>query len=433
MKYTFSRACIGLHRPGRSFTGVLLFCILLLGATSCGTPQATTTAGKIPLTLWYVKGTINDKLLADAGKHFPNIHLQTVKIGGNYIAKVKTVLAGQANVPDVMSMPPAVAAFFPDEDQFVDLYSLGARSAQYEYLDWKWQQGVAPDGKMIAFPMDTGPTALYYRADIFKQAGLPTDPTAVSARIATWDDLLSAAEQVKNATKGKVYLTDSMYSVFSQVTSQLGKSYFEPSGRYIGDQSHIKQAWDTAVKFHRMGLSPGLSLPPSTDWNVSVNNGTVAGFVGAVWEQKYLMQGGPETAGKWRVARTPGGDGNNGGSFISITKYSQHPKEAFALIKWLLSPQNQLRSFLNESLFPSTPSIFGSPKMAHVDPFFGGQNISTIFSQSAAHVKPIYFDPENGIVDTIFRAELLNVDVLNKDPQVAWNDAQREIQRELSI
>lgn len=180
-------------------------------------------------------------------------------------------------------------------------------------------------------------------------------------------------------------------------------------------------------------MSPALGSPPSTDWNVSVNHGTVAGFVGAVWERKYLMQAGPDTAGKWRVARAPGGDGNNGGSFISITKYSPHPQEAFALIKWLLSPQNQLRSFLNESLFPSTPSVFSSPNMAHADPFFGGQNISEIFRQSAAHVKPTYFDPENGLVDTIFRAELQNVDALNKDPQVAWNDAQREIQRELSV
>ena len=430
MKYTLSRESMSLYKLGRSLPGVLLFCILLLGVMSCDTPQATTTGGKITLTLWYSNGSINDKLLAAAGKQFPNIHLQAVKIGGNYIAKVRTVLAGRADVPDVVSMPPAVSTFFPDEDQFVDLYSLGARSIQNEYLPWKWQQGVTSDGKMIAFPMDTGPTALYYRADIFKQAGLPTSPAAVSARVATWDDFLSAAQQVKNATNGKVYLIDNIDSVFNQISSQ---GYFATSGQYIGNQPPIKQAWDTAVKFHQMGLSPGLGAPPATDWNVSVNNGTVAGFVGAVWERKYLMQGGPDTAGKWRVARAPGGDGNNGGSFISITKYSQHPKEAFALIKWLLSPQNQLRSFLNESLFPSTPSIFSNPKMAHVDPFFGGQNITEIFSQSAAHVKPTYFDPENGTVDTIFRAELQNIDALNKDPQAAWSDAQREIQRELSV
>src|SRR5205807_4500640 len=114
--------------------------------------------------------------------------------------------------------------------------SLGARSLQNQYLDWKWQQGVTPDGRMIAFPMDTGPTALLYRADIFQQAGLPTDPATVSTRVATWNGFFSTAQQVKNATNGKVYLTDNIYSIFSQIIGQEGKSYFDPSGRYIGDQ-----------------------------------------------------------------------------------------------------------------------------------------------------------------------------------------------------
>jgi cellobiose transport system substrate-binding protein len=286
---------------------------------------------------------------------------------------------------------------------------------------------------MIAFPMDTGPTALYYRADLFQKASLPTDPAAVSAKLATWDNFLNAAEQMKQATNGKVYLTDSMYSIFSEILGQIGKGYFDPSGHYIGNQEHVKQAWDTAIKFHQMGLSPAIDSPPATDWNASISSGTIAAFVGAVWEQKYLMQAGPETTGRWRVARAPGGDGNNGGSFIGITKYSQHAKEAFEIIKWLQSPQNQLRSFLNENLFPSTPGVFSNSKMVDHAPFFGGENITAIFTQAAAHVKPTYFDPQNNLVDTIFKAELQNVDALNKDPNTAWNDAQREIQRELSV
>jgi len=433
LTHTLFRTHAGQPGAGKRLSGMLFLCMLLMGIVSCGPPPTINTTSKIPLTLWYWKGSINDQLLKDAGKHFPMFALQTVTIGGNYDAKLRTTLAGQADVPDLVGIKPGIATYFPDEDQFVDLYSLGARSLQHQYLDWKWQQGVTPDGRMIAFPMDTGPTALYYRADLFKQAGLPTDPAAVSARIATWDDFLKAAEQMKQATNGKVYLTESISSIFSNILGQQGKSYFEPSGRYIGDQAHIKQAWDLAVKFHQLGLSPAIAAPPATDWNAAITTGSLAAFVGAVWERKYLMQGGPDTAGKWRVARTPGGDGNNGGSFLAITKYSQHPKEAFELMTWLLSPQNQLRSFLKESLFPSTPSIFASPQMSNPDPFFGRENISAIFTQSAAHVKPTYFGPDDGTVDSIMRAELENVDALNKDPEVAWSDAQSEIQRELSV
>lgn len=86
---------------------------------------------------------------------------------------------------------------FPSADRFYDLRELGADRLKDQYLEWKWNQGITPDGKMIAFPMDTGPTALFYRSDLFKQAGLPSDPEKVSASIRTWDDYMAAGEQLQ--------------------------------------------------------------------------------------------------------------------------------------------------------------------------------------------------------------------------------------------
>ena len=56
-----------------------------------------------------------------------------------------------------------VAELFTSSDRFYDLYELGAKNIEPDFLDWKWKLGVTPEGTMIALPIDTGPTALYYR------------------------------------------------------------------------------------------------------------------------------------------------------------------------------------------------------------------------------------------------------------------------------
>jgi len=401
-----------------------------------GTPSAragsgTRTAPKITLTLWYWNRSIDDAVIAQVDKQFPTISLQAEKIGGNYNAKLRTTLAGQTDVPDIVGLNSDVSTFFPDESQFVNLLDEGAGAVKSQYLGWKWQQGIAPDGKMIAFPMDTGPTALFYRADLFKKAGLPTDPRQVAALMSTWNAYFQAGKKLQAALP-KAHMLDSLYfTVFNQVMAQSATQYENKAGRFIGDQAPVQRAWNLAVAAHDMGLS-AKSAAFTTDWNAAISDGAIASFVGAVWMKAILQDAALTTAGAWRVARAPGGAGNQGGSFLAVTKYSQHPKEAFAVVKWLESPRNQLRAYVDLALFPSTPSAYSSPAMNHAEPFYGGQNTTPVFALSAKNVKPAYYGADYDIINAIFEQDIINIDTLNEGSQQAWHDTQHEVQRELS-
>ncbi len=392
--------------------------------------SAARASQTITLTLWYWNRSISDTLLAQAGKQFPHITIQAEKIGGDYNAKLRTALAGQTDVPDIVGLNSDVSTYFPDESQFVNLLDEGASAVKSQYLGWKWQEAIAPDGKMIAFPMDTGPTALFYRADLFKKAGLPTDPRRVAAVLSTWDAYIQAGKKLQAALPG-VHMLDSLNTVFTQVMAQSPQQYENRAGHFIGDQAHVQRAWDLAVKAHDSGLSA--ATPGSTpDWNAAIADGKTASFVGAVWMKAILGDAAPATAGHWRVARAPGGAGNQGGSFLAVTTYSQHPKEAFAVVKWLESPRNQLRSYADLALFPSTPSDYSSPTMHQAEPFYGGQDTTTVFAQSAKTVKPPYFGPGYDIINAVFQQGITNIDALNERPQQAWRDTLHEVQRELS-
>jgi len=52
--------------------------------------------------------------------------------------------------------------FKAQANQFIDMNTLGADKIAGQFLEWKWKQGSTQDGKLVGFPIDIGPTALFY-------------------------------------------------------------------------------------------------------------------------------------------------------------------------------------------------------------------------------------------------------------------------------
>ena len=400
----------------------------LLGTSGCGRGSYLTPEGT--LSLWYWDRSISDKLLGMVDKETGR-KLTAQKIGGDFKSKLLTSLAGRAYIPDITGLNEDVATYFPDSDQFVDLYELGAKDVEGDYLDWKWQRGLTPDGKLIGFPMDTGPTALYYRPDLFEKAGLPTEPDDVAAELDTWEAYLEAGSKLHEALPD-VRMTPNVGMVFGQSVAQQATRYLDKKNNFIGDGPQIKKSWDLAVDaFHRKIAANAEDYSP--DWNAGMTNGTIATFVGAVWMAQVLGDGAADTAGKWRVCRAPGGAGNSGGSFLGISKSCRDPKAAYEVVTWLQSPENQLIYGLNEmQLYPAAASALEDERAQQKDKFFGGQVINEVFATSAKEVKTVYLSPYDNVVAPSFTDELTNVWSAGKDPDRAWQDALKEVDRQLS-
>lgn len=414
---------------------IYCLCALMFVLAACSGPAFLNgiggSAGKITITLWYWNRAIDDRLIAQVERQFPHVLFKPLKIGGGYDAKLRTALAGHANIPDIVGINSNIATYFPDADQFDDLRPLGASRLSTFYLNWKWQLGVAPGGRVIALPMDTGPTALFYRADLFKQVGLPADPAAVAARLKTWDDYIRAGVQMKQATGGKIHMFDNINNVFTQIMGQSKQQYFDAANHYVGDHPAVRQAWDYAARIHQLDLS-AKATSYSTDWSAAISNNSIASFVGAVWMKHRLKDAGPKTAGLWRVAPAPGGPGNAGGSFLAVTRASQHSQVAFNIASWLMSAQNQVTAYQDTGLYPSAIASLNSPQLLQPEPFFGGQITTKIFSQVAAHIQPVSNSPDADVVQNVLQRELTLIEMQNMNPQAAWEAAQLQIQRELS-
>ena len=88
--------------------------------------------------------------------------------------------------------------------------------------------------------------------------------------------------------------------------------------------------------------------------------------------------------------------------------------------------------FLDPVLFPSSPASYTDARLLAPDPFFGGQQIATVFAESAKKYPGAYFSPYDTIIGDALKAELVNVEIGSKTSGQAWKDAQKQVQRELT-
>ena len=412
----------------RFLTGAAALGATALGATACTSP---TTANPGRITLWYSTNGLSEKVLGEAVRRFPAQNLTPSKVSGELNRRLLAALSGEAYLPDITMLGDGISTYFSATDRFADLNALGAKQDESRYLPWKWQAGRSPDGFQLGFPIDTGPAALYYRHDLFAEAGLPSEPDAVAAALSSWDDYFEFALRVKEKLPGRYLITDTKM-VFTYSLAQEKQKYLDRQNRYLDDQSQVRRAWDRAVKAFQLGLTAGYAgsaTGEGVDRRAAWTNGKEVAFVNASWITGNLKQSAPGTSGQWHVCQAPGGPGNQGGSFLAITRYCPDPQGAYEVVKWLMSPENQATTYLELGLFPSSPAVYSDPLVLAAEEFFGGQATIQVFGEIAEKVQPVYFSPWDITISDTYTDELTNVESAGKNPEQAWQDARTAVER----
>jgi cellobiose transport system substrate-binding protein len=404
---------------------------VLSGLAACGDDDAAggaTGGDSKELALWYWSGGLSKKVLDGVAAQFPDVKVTMSEIGGTFKEKLLTTMSGRSGIPDITGVKGEdISTFLAQQEQFLDLNDLGFDKVKSQYLEWKWRQATTKDGKVIGFPIDIGPTGLYYRTDVYEKAGLPTDPDKVSAAMPTWDAFFDAGVELKGKVPGAFMVVETT-AVFDMAIGQGAKRFVDENNKFIGDQEHVRAAWDLAVRSLELGINaktPG----GSQDFNAALVKGTLPSVIGAAWLALDIRSAAESTSGKWRVAATPGGPGNYGGSFLTIPKASRNPTKSFEIISWILSPDNQAQGFTDAAIFPAAPATYAMPALNKPDPFFGDQVTIKIFGPAAEKIPVAYEGPNDAAVKAPFYTELSNVEAKGKKSDEAWNDAVEEAKK----
>jgi multiple sugar transport system substrate-binding protein len=179
-----------------SFALVLMVPLAACGGSSSG--SSSTSTGPVNLTFWsWVMGV--DKSVALWNQTHPNVHVTWSNVGSGPIEYNKLFTAIKANnEPDVGQIEFQVTPQFETTGALVDLSPYGANSLKSQFAPWTWNQ-MSLGNAVYGIPGDTGPLALYYRADLFTKYHLPV-PT-------TWAQYADDAAKL-HAADPNAYITD---------------------------------------------------------------------------------------------------------------------------------------------------------------------------------------------------------------------------------
>lgn len=374
----------------------VLSAVVLSGCSSTGSDASTDAAsctpaeGKVDLsfTSW-IPGI--EEVVDVWNQANPDIQVavQTGPNGnsGTYQNFFNQLKAG--NAPDLGQIEYDALPNFRVQNGLMDLGACeDVMAAKDDFVDWTWGQvSLGESDSVYAVPQDSGPMAMFYRADLFEQNGIAI-PT-------TWAEYKEAAKQVRATGAYITNFSQGDINQFAGFVWQAGGSWFENDGSDwtvdLTDDASKKVAdyWQDLIDEDLVSTVPAWT----TEWDNAYNSSAAWTWNSAVWGANSIASGAPDTAGKWSVAKAPqweAGDsaaGNWGGSSTAVFTGSEHPYEAAKFALWLNTSEEAL-TMLNKSanIYPATKEGLNLPVLKEGVDFYGGQPIYDVFAEASAEV-----------------------------------------------
>jgi ABC-type glycerol-3-phosphate transport system substrate-binding protein len=138
------------------------------------------------------------KLAAEFHKEHPNITIKFENVPAEQAGQVLTTRIAGNNAPDVAFVNASDTADYASRGAAVDLSNYIERSDVVkpdDYVD-AFKTFVTYEDKMYGLPVDGETTGLFYRTDLFEQAGIDGPPT-------TWDEFEADAAALTQPDKNQ--------------------------------------------------------------------------------------------------------------------------------------------------------------------------------------------------------------------------------------
>lgn len=420
----------GRRRRYAAVAGSLIAAALVLSTTACGKDSDSSASNeKVKLTIatfgeFGYKALYTEYMAAN-----PNIEIvERITKTEDHQKNLAAHLATNSGAADIEAIEEGwVGQFTSQPSKFYDWMELGGADIKSQWPAWKWQQASSPDGKVIGLGTDVGGMAMCYRKDLFAKAGLPTDRDAVSKLWPTWEDFIATGTKFQAAKVAGTHFMDGPAVMYRSILGQATTGIYDGDKVVVDSNPGVKKAWDLTIQAMNAGLSAKISAW-TPDWNTGMAKGTFATLACPSWMMAYIQTQAKDTTGKWDIADVPGGGGNWGGSFLALPKQGKHVKEAAALAKWLVAPEQQAKVFRSVGNFPSTISLYEDPVIKDFkNPFFSDAPVGQIFSKSVKSMVPQYMGPKSGDINTAIINGLTRVEQGKQSPDESWAQVQKDV------
>ena len=329
----------------RAGAGALL---VLLGACSARAP----TSG-IVIDFWGFgrEGEVAQQLMPEFEAEHPGVHVHVQQIPWTAAhEKLLTAYVGHAS-PDVAQLGNTWVPEYVALGALIPLDSLIRLTPSISALDYFpgiWATNVLGD-TAFGIPWYVDTRLLFYRKDLFAQAGFSTPP----ATWAQWMTALKAVKALDGPGQYPFYLPTNEWNTPVILALQSGSPILRDGGRYAAfDDSAFRKAFDFYLGFYRDGLAPKVGITEVGNIYQEFERGTYAMWISGPWSiGEFRRRTPPDFQDKWATAPMPGPTGSAsgvslaGGSSLVVYRSSPHPKESWELVEFLSRPREQLKFY----------------------------------------------------------------------------------------
>lgn len=362
----------------------------------------------------------------------PDVEFQFEEMGTEQIyTKLATTLNTGKGLADVILLEGEQVSGYASKypDGFADLSDIVNKD---DYLPVKIGE-VTVNDKVVGFPWDAGPVALFYRTDYFEQAGVnPED-------IKTWDDFIEAGKKVTATCKTPsgepvkmLPIAPNGSNFWKLLLTEKGAGYFDAEGNTAVNSPEALECMEMAKKIYDTDIA--LNYTDWAEYEGVVVNQSVATIPEAVWMIGTIKDKGPDQSGKWGVMSLPVFPGDepsgstNGGSDIVIPAASANVDIAKEFVQFAMTDVDlQADGFVNYGLFPSYIPAYDAEVFTEPDEFFGGQKIYETFIELGKKVPAVNYTENYNEAMKAAGSACARVYLEGQDPKTVLEDLEKDL------
>ncbi len=409
--------------------------VAALSLTGCGgggDKKAAESDNTITVWAWDVA---LKQLQASAEKFketHPDVEFQFEEMGTEQIyTKLATTLNTGKGLADVILLEGEQVSGYASKypDGFADLSDIVNKD---DFLPVKMGE-VTVNDKVVGFPWDAGPVALFYRTDYFEQAGVSPED------IKTWDDFIEAGKKVTASCKTPSGEPVKMLPVapngsnfWKLLLTEKGAGYFDAEGNTAVNSPEALECMEMAKKIYDADIA--LNYTDWAEYEGVVVNQSVATIPEAVWMIGTIKDKGPDQSGKWGVMNLPAFPGDevsgstNGGSDIVIPAASANIDVAKEFVQFAMTDVDlQADGFVNYGLFPSYIPAYDAEVFTEPDEFFGGQKIYETFIELGKKVPAVNYTENYNEAMKAAGSACAKVYLEGEDPKTVLEDLEKDL------
>ncbi len=280
-----------------------------------------------------------ESLLAKFTETHPNITVKLESVPfADYQQKVSVLAAGR-ELPDLAWMSERMVPQFMANDILADISDIG-EDATFALDDFipSTLSLFSKEGGLYGLPFSTPPSVIFYNADLFEKAGLPTPNELAAKGEWTWEKFEETAAALTSGVGGDKTYGASFFRDWK--TWIMLPSYAWSNGGSIFNDDMTAFTWnesygvETLEMLRRMMFDAGSH--PKAGEQVSFDTGKLAMFFDGY---SYTSKARDISNFKWSIAPFPSGTHGSapmmGQAGYVVFKDTEHPEEAKELLKFL--------------------------------------------------------------------------------------------------